>query len=113
MAYYSDHVELMQVQDCFALKRDGLTLVPDFPLPHREWNNLDAQVLVITPDGEQKEFQAKFTLCHFNILFPSVDINCHWRIVVSLPQASKEDMPVGSKIWVTRDIQKALGLADS
>jgi hypothetical protein len=27
MAYDSDHVELMQAQDCFALKRDGLTLI--------------------------------------------------------------------------------------
>jgi hypothetical protein len=41
----------MQVQDRFALKHIGLTLVPDFPA-HDKWNNFDAQVLVITPNGE-------------------------------------------------------------
>jgi len=110
----ADHVELMQVQERFALKRDGLTLVPDFPAPnHGKWNNFDTQVLVIMPSGEQKEFQANFQIWHFNFRDPGVDISRRWRIVVSLPYASKEDAPVGSRIWVTRDIKQALGVANS
>ena len=110
----ADHVELMQVQERFALKRDGLTLVPDFPvLHHDKWNNFNTQVLVITPNGEQKEFQAKFQRWHFNFRGPGVDISRCWRIVVSLPNASKEDVPVGSGIWVTHDIKQALGVANS
>jgi hypothetical protein len=109
----TDHVELMQVQDRFALKHRGLTLVPDFPAPDHGWNDFDRQILVITPNGEQKEFQAKFQICHFNFRDPGVDISRRWRIVVSLPYASKEDVPVGSRVWVTRDINRALGAADS
>jgi hypothetical protein len=110
----TDHVELMQVQERFALKRDGLTLVPDFPAPHHDkWNDFYTQVLVITPNGEQKEFQAKFTICHFNFRDPGVDISRRWRIVVSLPYASKEDVPIGARVWVTRDTKRALGVADS
>jgi hypothetical protein len=102
----------MQVQDGFAMKHSGLTLVPDFPA-HDKWNNFETQVLVITPSGEQKEFQANFQMWHFNFRDPGVDISRHWRIVVSLPYASKEDVPVGSRIWVTRDIKQFLGVADS
>jgi hypothetical protein len=105
-------VELMQVEDYFALKHFGLTLVPDFP-SHDKWNNFDTRVLVITPNGEQKEFQAKFQRWHFNIPNPVVDIRRRWRIVVSLPYASREDVPIGSKVWVTRDIKQALGASDS
>jgi len=102
----------MQVQERFALKRHGLTLVPDFPA-HDKWNNFDTQVLVITPNGEQKEFQAKFQIWHFNFRGPAVDISRCWRIVVSLPNASKEDVPVGSRVLVTHDIKQALGAANS
>jgi hypothetical protein len=108
----ADRVELMQVQECFALTHIGLTLVPDFPA-HDKWNNFDTQVLVITPNGEQKEFQAKFQICHFNFRNPCVDISRRWRIVVSLPYASKEDVPVGSRVWVTPDIKQAIGTGDS
>jgi hypothetical protein len=104
----------MQVRERFALKRDGLTLVPDFPVLHYDkWNDFDTPVLVITPNGEQKEFHANFQRCHFNIRGPGVDISRCWRIVVSLPNASKEDVPVGSRVWVTRDIKRALGVANS
>jgi hypothetical protein len=104
----------MQVQERFALKHHGLTLVPDFPVPHYDkWNNFNTQVLVITPNGEQKEFQANFQRWHFNFRGPGVDISRCWRIVVSLPNASKEDVPVGSGIWVTHDIKQSLGVANS
>jgi hypothetical protein len=102
----------MQVQDRFALKHVGLTLAPDFPA-HDKWKNLDTQVLVITPNGEQKEFQAKFQIWHFNFRDSGVDINRRWRIVVILPYASKDDVPVGSRICVTHDIKQALGVANS
>ena len=110
----ADRVELMQVQERFALKHHGLALVPDFPVPHYDkWNNFNTQVLVITPNGEQKEFQANFQRWHFNFRGPGVDISRCWRIVVSLPNALKEDVPVGSGIWVTHDIKQALGVANS
>jgi hypothetical protein len=44
---------------------------------------------------------------------PGVDIGRRWRIVVSLPNASKEDAPIGSRIWVAHDIKQALGVANS
>ncbi len=78
-----------------------------------KWQDFDTQVLVITPNGEQKEFQARFSRWHFNFTDPGVDINRRWRIVVSLPSVSKEDVPVGSKVWVTRDIKQTLEAADS
>jgi hypothetical protein len=104
----------MQVEECFALTRIGLTLIPDFPVPqHEKWKNFDTQVLIITPNGEQKEFQANFQRWHFNFGEPGVDISRRWRIVVSLPSASKEDAPVGSRVLVTPDIKQALGASDS
>src|SRR5262245_26251768 len=97
----------MQVEECFALEHIGLALTPDFPVSrHEKWNDFDTQVLVITPNGEQKEFQAKFSRWHFNFRDPGVDISRHWRIVVSLPSASKEDVPVGSVVWVTPAIKQ-------
>jgi hypothetical protein len=105
---------MMQVQDCFALKGIGLTLVPDFPvLIHDTWNNFEGQVLVVTTSGEQKQFQANFQIWHFNFRDPGVDINRRWRIVVSLPSASKEDVPFGGRVWVTPDIKRVIGAANS
>ena len=110
----ADRVELMQVEECFALEHIGLALTPDFPVSrHEKWNDFDTQVLVITPNGEQKEFQANFQMWHFNFRGPGVDISRCWRIVVSLPNASIEDAPVGSRVWVTHDIKQALGVANS
>ncbi|HEY7184547.1 MAG TPA: hypothetical protein VIC84_24125 [Blastocatellia bacterium] len=104
----------MQVQERFLMSGRGLTLIPDFPVSqHFKQDAIEGQVLVITPNGEQKEFQANFQIWHFNFRDPGVDISRRWRIVVSLPSALKEDVPVGSRVLVTPDIKQAIGTANS
>ena len=103
-----DGLELLTVEDCFQSKRIGLVLVPDFALPSGPWKNFSDVVIVLRPDGFEFEETADFNLGRFNIHDPNVSIEERWRIVVSLPNGKKKDVPVGSKILVSRKTGNAV-----
>lgn len=103
-----DRLELLTVEDRFQSKHFGLVLVPDFAVPPGPWKNLSDVVIVLRPDGFEFEETAEFNLGHFNIRDPKISIDERWRIVVSLPNGKKKDVPVGSKILVSRETENAV-----
>jgi hypothetical protein len=103
-----EHFELLTVEERFQLTRRGLIIIPDFSAPAGKWTNCSETVVVIRPDGREFETTAKFTLTHFNIPDPAVPVDKRWRIVISLPYSTKEETPIGSRVFVSRDVRDAL-----
>ena len=82
--------------------------MPDFSVPRGRWKSLSEKVAVITPDGRQHEAVAQFTVDHFNIPDPDVSVDKPWRLVICLPEAKKEDIPIGSRLPVSPGLRDAV-----
>jgi hypothetical protein len=103
--------ELLRVDDSFHIHGHGLVVRPDFSVPNG-WKNQVETVVVEKPDGQQYESVAQFNVTHFNLSFPVTDprgsIDRRWRVIVMLPKATKADLPIGSKIFVSRELRDKL-----
>jgi len=91
-------IELITVEQVFQLQGIGLTVFPDFAVPKAGWKNGARRVRVVKPDGEQLEADANFHAWHFKVLDPSAPVDKRWRVVISFPSLTKEDLPAGSRI---------------
>ena len=100
-------VELLTVADSFQLVGRGVVVVPDFSVPDG-WKNRTESVMVAKPDGQEYEATAEFSVSHFNIRDPHVPIDRRWRVVVVLPDRTKDELPVGSRILVSPEIRDAI-----
>jgi len=90
----------LKVEDTFLIKGRGLVLIPNLPLPTTgKFDSVYDKVVVLKPDGTEREFEAKFMLEHFSL----VGGGSKWSIVVLLSEASKADVPAGSEIMVSED----------
>jgi hypothetical protein len=103
-----DQAELLTVEDTSQIGGFGLVLRPDFSVPNGRWAERSGPALVVRPDGERLEVTARFGLSHFNISDPTVSIDRRWRVVLSLPNCTKEQVPVGSKILVSQEVRDAI-----
>lgn len=103
-----DLVELLTVKDHFALSGRGLVVIPDFPLPNGQWKGLSAQVVVVRPDGSELKVNAQIEPSHFNIRDPDVSAAKRWRVVVSLQGVTKDGVPIGSRLMVSRELRDRL-----
>jgi hypothetical protein len=65
-------------------------------------------VVVLTPTGQRLELQADFSLVHFNIRDPKVDVSKRWRVSVALPSATKQMVPIGSRLLGDANVSAAL-----
>jgi len=101
-----NQVELLTVEGCFG-SGPGVHLYPHFPVPHAEWHERTEVVVVEKPDGQQFKARASFGVVHFNIA-GQASLDERWRVVVGLPACSTDEVPVGSKILVPREIRDAL-----
>ncbi len=90
--------DLLIVEQMFQLQGIGLIVVPDFSIPEAGWENGTHQVRVVKPNGEQLEAVADFRVCYFNIRDPSAPLDERWRVVISFPALTKDDLPAGSRI---------------
>ena len=90
--------ELLTVEQVFQLQGIGLAVVPDFSVPKAGWKNGAHQVRVVKPNGEQIEADANFHVWHFNIRDPTVPLDKRWRVVISFPSLTEDDLPAGSRI---------------
>ena len=100
-------VELLAIEDRFLVEGRGVIIVPDFSVPPG-WKDRIDTVVVTKPDGQQHEAKAQFSMSHFRPVDPKAPIDKRWRIVVLLLGENKEDLPVGSKILVSREIRDAI-----
>lgn len=94
-------VELLEIGDYFQLPRLGLILAPDFLLPRTGWSDFSSDAIVVLPDGSQISTTAKFSRTHYLIKDPTVPVENRWRVTVSLPDLTKRDVPVGSRVLVS------------
>lgn len=101
-------VELLVVQDVFAISRLGLVVVPDFPCPRTGWQSHSRAALIVKPDGTRLEAQLKLTASHFNIR-SAARVDQRWRIVPCFPDLTRDDVPVGSTVYA--DLETAMSLA--
>ncbi|HKD25609.1 MAG TPA: hypothetical protein VKC66_06800 [Xanthobacteraceae bacterium] len=90
--------DLLTVEQVFQLQGIGLTVLPDFSVPRECWKNGTHRVRVVKPDGQQLEADANFHVWHFNIRDPSAPPDKRWRVVISFPSLTKDDLPAGSRI---------------
>ena len=102
-----ERVELLTVKDSFQLSGIGLTFMPDFSVP-RNWQNVVERIVIETPDGRQFEAVAQFNMTHFNIKDPEASVDRRWRVLVTLPNTPKDQVPLGSRLLVSPEIRNAL-----
>src|SRR5262245_36148282 len=100
-------VELLTVEDSFLIKGRGVVVVPDFSVPDG-WKNRTEMVVVEKPDGRRYDTTANLNMAHFNISDPGAPIDKRWRVVVTLPELKKEEIPIGSRIFVSETIRNAV-----
>jgi hypothetical protein len=106
-----NRVELFTVADTFWLGGNDFSLLilhPDFSVPQQGWSQRTEPVLVVKPDGQRIEATAQFNMTHFNISDPGVSIDRRWRLKVSLTDRKKEEIPIGSKILVSKEVRDAI-----
>lgn len=102
-------VKLMEIQDTFDIKSVGVLVVPSFDLPPQgKWQSLNELVTIEIPDGRQIEAEALFSVFHLNISDPEVKANKRWKIVVSFKTLTKADLPIGSKVFVSKSAYEAV-----
>ncbi len=91
--------ELLTVTDNFQISGQGLAVVPDFSVPSVPWQTSTSAV-VVKPGGEQIVATLILHLTHFNIRDRSESMDRRWRVVPTFPTLTKEDVPVGSRVFV-------------
>lgn len=107
-------IELLTVTDRFDLGSRGVLLLPDFDVPNFDMPGcgrrkpFSENVSVVTPAGGHRTYQADFALTHLKIPDPNVAAIKRWRITVSLRSASKEAVPIGSKVFCSTRVRDAL-----
>ena len=101
-------VELLTIEDCFQISGFGVVLLPDFSVPGGRWQDREDTVVIAKPDGQDFQATARFGLSHFNIADPKVSIDRRWRVTVSFPGRTKDELPIGSKILVSSEVREAI-----
>jgi len=92
---------LCEVEERFQITGRGLVLAPDFSVPSNgAWQNFTTNIELETAGDGRKTFEANFWLSHFNISDPNVPIDKRWRIVLNLPNAKEDEVPIGSRVYV-------------
>jgi hypothetical protein len=89
---------LLVVSERFQLADGRLVLAPDFPrVQELDISKLPARAEVITPEGKTVTCEVIICLTHFNNV---TDADRRWRYVAELHGISKDDVPVGSSVYV-------------
>src|SRR4051794_12757163 len=106
--------ELMTVEHAWLLERPGvhmLILSPHFLMPagweKKGWRERNESVLVVRPDGTEIEANAQINVTHLNIS-GLVPLRERWPITIWLTDRNTEEVPVGSKILVSREVRDAI-----
>jgi hypothetical protein len=107
MLGHMTRVELLTIADRFQIG-GAVFLRPDFSVPGGRWSARTVSVRIVTPDGQDFETAATFSLSHFNIADPTVSIDQRWRVTVMLPDKLSSDVPVGSKLFVSQEFRDEL-----
>ena len=99
---------LITVIDSFIIENRGLIVLPDFSIPADGWKDTDEEVAIQKPDGKEIKTKGKFTATHFSIADPNASIDRRWRVTLLLRNCTKDDSPLGSKIYVSSKLWQLL-----
>ena len=104
-------VALLTVEHVFAIRADMLVISPAFPVPWdangKGWQNRTEKVLVAKPDGSEIPATAQINMTHLSIRGPVNPGEC-WQVRMWLTDRTIEEVPIGSKILVSKEIRDAL-----
>ena len=91
-------VPLLTVAERFQLEDGGVVLAPDFPLPTGNgWKEYTFFVEVVHESGEISKFRAVASAVHHLVRDPAIS-GGGWRLIIVLPGAKKENIPIGSRV---------------
>lgn len=100
MAVTTKQSELLVITGTFQIPGVGLIVIPDFPVPAGGWRSLSETATIIRPDGHKFDSQLNLQIAHFNIRDLSVSADRRWRVVPCFRQLTKEEVPLGSHVFV-------------
>jgi hypothetical protein len=90
----------LKIEEIFLVMGRGLILMPVLPFPTlRRFEPFNDQVSVHRREGSTKEYDAQFHLEHFRV----VGSGGGWRAIAILPNASRADVPIDSKLLVSEN----------
>ena len=93
--------KLLQVEDRFLISGRGLILAPAFPLSlESRARTMTEPMYVVRPDGRRVQMEGRIELVHSR----QTDGTSKWSLIVLLPQAEEEDVPVGSEIFCREEL---------
>lgn len=91
---------LLTIEDTFYLEVFGVVLKPNFSVPKTTGDqSVEFTALIKKASGDEATMQAELLTVHYNIRDPEVSIDTRWRIEIRLPNASKEDIPIGAELY--------------
>ncbi|MGB8354162.1 MAG: hypothetical protein WCD79_09770 [Chthoniobacteraceae bacterium] len=106
-----ERFELLTVEDTYAIKSDMLILRPEFFVPDGGWEARTENVKVLRPDRLEFEATAEIRMGHLNISDPQVPLKKRWTVTVWLTDRTAEEVPIGSKIFVSKEVRDSLIVA--
>jgi hypothetical protein len=109
-----EQVELLTVEHTSWLERPGvqmLIIYPDFRIPRgwkeRGWIRRTESVLVVRPNGSEIAATAMICMTHLSIRGPAL-VEDRWRITMWLTNRTVQEVPVGSRVLVPREVRDAI-----
>lgn len=90
----------------------GLLVEPDWTVTDSTQitglDGFDAEVRLVTPDGNEKTCAGRFQSIHVNT-FDKLDIRKRWRIVLSLKGVAMQDVPIGTQVLADEEAFHRIG----
>lgn len=110
-----ERVELITVERTSRLSKASepdwslLVVHPNFSLSQtgKGFSARTEPVTILRPDGREFEATAEIGISHLNIP-TSTSIDERWRVVVTFRGLTSEDVPDGSRIFISRDTRDTL-----
>lgn len=107
---------LITVEKTFCIRSDVypqrsvLVVDPRLPVPPDGWKERTETVSVLPPEGPELEAPAKFSLSHLNIRTTEREFVKYepWRVTILFEGLTSDDVPNGSRIFVSQEIKDAL-----
>lgn len=96
--------ELLTIEERFSIDQLGLVVIPDFSVPRNNWKPSIENVTIRRPDGSDLAAIAQFNHSHFNIPDPTVSADRRWRVTICILNILKEDVPIGSRLLVRKEL---------
>lgn len=93
---------LITVEDKFNIEGRGVILAPALPLINKNFKTIETTVAI--ENDSTQEYKAVLVVEHLRL----INGKSKWQIAVTLPNASKEKIETGSKVFVSKEVIEKL-----